>query len=264
MKLRTENLGWGINGKKIIDNLDLHIREGDCIGIVGPNGSGKSSLLRCIYRVNKPSSGTILLDEENIMRLSTREMAKRAASVLQESTDQFEFRVREVVMMGRNPHKGLLDRDTEQDKSLVSEALSRVGLADFADRFYSTLSGGEKQRTLIARALAQQAEFLMLDEPTNHLDIHYQLEIMELIRTLDVTSLVVMHDLNLAAQYCNGVYVMNGGKIHTFGPPEEVLTAEMIRKVYRVNASVNRQPETGKLNISFYHFQSKGICSTSK
>lgn len=253
MGLNIENLTWGVNEHNIINDISLYIDDGEYIGIVGPNGSGKSSILRCIYRVNRPRAGNISLDNDDVWKLAAREMARRSAAVIQEASDQFEFKVKEIVMMGRNPHKGMLERDNEEDEVLVNESLDRVGMEGFEERFFSTLSGGEKQRTLIARALVQQAKFLILDEPTNHLDIHYQLEIMELVKNIGVTSLVVMHDLNLAALYCDRIYVMKNGRMYTNGTPEQVLTSELIKDVYRVNASVTTQPETDKLHISFYH-----------
>ncbi|PIE59974.1 MAG: hypothetical protein CSA32_01125 [Desulfobulbus propionicus] len=252
MRLHIENLSWGVDGKKIVDNVNLEINNGEFVGIVGPNGSGKSSLLKCIYRVNRPLSGTIFLNDRNIWNMSAKELAKKAASVIQETSEQFELKVKEVVMMGRNPHKGIFDRDNKEDHILVNRALEEVGLIDFRERFFHTLSGGEKQRTLIARALAQQAKILMLDEPTNHLDIHYQLEIMELVKKIKITSLVVMHDLNLAAMYCDRIYVMNKGKIDSCGRPEEILTEELINKVYRVNVTIQRQEKTGSMHLSFY------------
>ncbi|PIE42870.1 MAG: hypothetical protein CSA50_08020 [Gammaproteobacteria bacterium] len=253
MGLKIENLSWGADAKRIVDGVSLEIADGEFVGIVGPNGSGKSSLLRCIYRVNHPLSGRIFFNGRNIWEMTAKELARETASVIQETSEQFELSIKEVVMMGRNPHKGLLDKDNKEDEALVSWALEQVGLLDFKERLFHTLSGGEKQRTLIARALAQQAQFIMLDEPTNHLDIHYQLEIMELVKRIKVTSLVVMHDLNLAAMYCDRIYVMNHGKIHIFGPPEEILTEELINEVYRVNVDFGRQKRTGKLHLSFSH-----------
>ncbi len=258
MGLQIENLTWGVAEQNIIDSISLHIANGELIGIVGPNGSGKSSILRCIYRVNRPRAGIISLDNDDVWKLTTRQMAKRSAAVIQEATDQFDFKVKEIVLMGRNPHKGMLERDNEKDEALVNESLDRVGMGDLKDRFFSTLSGGEKQRTFIARALAQQAQFLILDEPTNHLDIHYQLEIMELVKNIGVTCLMVMHDLNLAAAYCDRIYVMKDGQVYTSGTPDQVLNSELIREVYRVHSNVSIQPETGKLHISFYHMDDSG------
>ncbi len=251
MGLRVENISWSVDGKKIVDDVSLEINDNEFVGIVGPNGSGKSSLLRCIYRVNRPLAGTIFLNNKNIWKMNPKDLAKEAASVIQETSEQFELSVKEVVAMGRNPHKGFLDKDNPEDDTLVTAALEQVGLLNFKERFFHTLSGGEKQRTLIARALAQQAQFLMLDEPTNHLDIHYQLEIMELVKKIGITSLVVMHDLNLAAMYCDRVYVMNDGKIHIHGTPEKIFTEELINKVYRVNVTIGKQEQTGKLHLSF-------------
>ena len=171
MRVKVDHVCWSVDGKKILHDAELNIRLGSFVGLVGPNGSGKSSLLRCIYRVLKPDSGDITLNEESVWRLTAREAARRTAVVLQEYPTEFEFTVEEIVSMGRNPHKGMFDKDTQEDQSIIEDALDQVDMTDFASRTFRTLSGGEKQRVMIARTLAQQAKFLILDEPTNHLDI---------------------------------------------------------------------------------------------
>ena len=181
MKLRVQALSWAIQGQHIVRKVDLSVGKGEFIGIIGPNGSGKSSLLRCIARVNRPHSGAILLDKDEVWKLKNRQLARRVAAVSQEMPGELDFTAREIVAMGRYPHKRVLERDNDTDARLVDEALERVGMLSRAERRFSSLSGGEKQRTLIARAIAQKTEFLILDEHTNHLDIYYQLEIMESI-----------------------------------------------------------------------------------
>lgn len=251
MKLAVTSLRWGVGAGDIVRGVDLNVERGEFVGVIGPNGSGKSSLLRCAYRVNKPRFGSILLDGEEVWKLRAREFARRAAAVPQEMPGQFDFTVREIAAMGRYPHKKALQRDDAHDFALVDRALEYVGMLDRAGRSFASLSGGEKQRALIARAIAQEADFLILDEPTNHLDIYYQLEIMDLLRSLGVTSLVVMHDLNLAAQYCDRVYVMKDGNVFASGAPAAVLTPELIRAVYRVEAGVAPDPATKRPRISF-------------
>lgn len=252
MKLQTEKVSWSVEAKKIVDEITLAVASGEFVGLLGPNGSGKSSLLRTIYRLLKPDAGLITLDGADVWQLSAREVARQMAVVMQERTGDFDFSVHEIVMMGRNPHKGMFDRDTRHDFQLVDEALARVDMTDFAWRSFLTLSGGEKQRVLIARALVQQAQFLVLDEPTNHLDIHYQLEILELVKNLGVTTIAALHELNLAAFYCDRLYVLKAGKLVATGTPEAVLRPGLIREVYGVWSEVVTHPLTGKLNITFF------------
>ncbi|NEO33283.1 MAG: ABC transporter ATP-binding protein [Symploca sp. SIO3C6] len=252
MKLRVEQVSWGVDGSQIVREVNLEVGEGEFVGLLGPNGSGKSSLLRCIYRVLAPDAGLITLNGKDVWKLSTREMAQRTAVVLQETPTEFDFTVEEMVWMGRAPHKKMFDRETAQDRQIVKEALRRVGLDAFAQRNFLSLSGGEKQRVLVARALAQQARFLVLDEPTNHLDIRYQLEILELVKELGITSIAALHDLNLAAAYCHRLYVLHKGEIVAAGTPELVLCPKLIRTIYGVNAEVQIHPLTGKLHIIFF------------
>jgi len=250
--LEAKGVSWSVDERQILASLDLDVRPGEFAGLIGPNGSGKSTFLRTIYRVLKPDAGLITLDGDDVWKLSTRVAARRTAAVLQESLGDFDFSAEEMIFMGRTPHKGALDRETAEDQRVVSDALLRVGLAGFADRAYSTLSGGEKQRVLVARALAQQARFMVLDEPTNHLDIRYQLEIMELVKGLGVTTLAALHDLNLASTYCDRIFAIDAGRVVTSGTPEEVLTPELLRRVFGVGASVQTNPLTNRPLLTFF------------
>ena len=252
MTLQVKQVGWSVAAIKIIDDITLQVDPGEFVGIIGPNGSGKSTLLRTIYRAIKPDAGLIMLDGDDVRELSARQAALRTAAVMQEQASEFDFNVYEVVLMGRNPHKSLFDRDTHRDFEIVDQALEQVSMADFAERNFYTLSGGEKQRVLIARALAQQAKFLLMDEPTNHLDIRYQIEILELVKSLKVTTLAALHDLNLAALYCDRLYVLEDGKIAGAGTPDEILTTELIQTVYGVTAEVAPHPTTGHLHIAYF------------
>ena len=252
MRVKVDHICWSVDGREILHDVDLDIGLGSFVGLVGPNGSGKSTLLRCIYRVLRPDSGEITLDEENVWRLAAREAARRTAVVLQEYPTEFEFTVEEIVSMGRNPHKGMFDSDTPDDQSIIEDALDKVGMTDFASRSFRTLSGGEKQRVMIARTLAQQAKFLILDEPTNHLDIRYQLETMDLVKSLGITTLAALHDLNIATSYCDEIFMMNTGTIVASGPPEVVLNPELVHEVFGVGATVDKHPLTGKPRINFY------------
>lgn len=237
--------------KEILREIDVHVERREMVGLLGPNGSGKSTLLKSIYRALKPNAGFISLNDEDIYRLSSRETAKRMAVVRQESPVEFEFTVREMVMMGRYPHKSFLQSDSEQDEEMIQQALHDVGMRDVAERSYMTLSGGEKQRVLIARAIVQQARFLVLDEPTNHLDIHYQLMIMDIVKALNVTVFAALHDLNVAAAYCDRLYVIESGQVVAAGTPAEVLTPGFIRDVFKVNCEVSIHPTAGRPVIVF-------------
>ena len=251
MKLEVDGASWSVEAQQIVDTIHLHAQPGEFIGLIGPNGSGKSSLLRLIYRIYPPDAGMICLDERDIWTMSTKEVARCAAVVAQERATAFDFTADEIVMMGRTPHKGLFDGDTAEDDMIVQDALARVGMLSFARRDFHTLSGGEKQRVLIARALAQRAQVLVLDEPTNHLDIRYQFEILELVRSLGVTTIAALHDLNLAAAYCDRLYLLQAGRIVRHGQPPEVLTPMQIETVYGVHAEVEIHPLTKRLHIVF-------------
>jgi len=251
MQLAVEQVSWSVSSAQIVRAVSLQCAPGSFVGLIGPNGSGKSSLLRCIYRVLQPDAGQIALDGAEVWGLSARQAAQRIGVVLQEHSGEFEFSVREMVLMGRSPHKALFDRDSAADLQIVDAALAHVGMSDFAARSFLTLSGGEKQRVLVARALAQQTRFLVLDEPTNHLDIHYQLEVLDLVRGLGVTAIAALHDLNLAALYCDQLYVLKGGAVVASGPPEQVLTPALIQSVYGVRAEVATHPATGRLHVVF-------------
>jgi iron complex transport system ATP-binding protein len=245
MSLRLDGLAVDIAGRRIVTGIDLTVADHEFAGLVGPNGSGKSTILKAIYRVHRPAAGRILLDGQDVLSLRPKQAARRIAVVAQESTSEFDFTVREMVMIGRTPHKASFDRDTEADRSIVDQAIERVGCAHLAHRRFNTLSGGEKQLILIARALAQQADHLILDEPTNHLDIHHQVEILELVAGLGVTVFAALHDLSLAALFCRTIYVLREGQMVTGGPPAEVLTAETIRAAYGADVLVIEHPDTG-------------------
>ncbi|GAA2958070.1 ABC transporter ATP-binding protein [Streptomyces enissocaesilis] len=243
--LTAEDLSYGTGGRHLVDGVTLTAADGETVGLVGPNGSGKTTLLRCVYGTLRPTHGRVLLDGDDLHTMSARARARRIATVPQDGRADFELTVREVVAMGRSPHKRFWEQDTETDADLVRTALARVGVADLAERGFPSLSGGERQRTLMARALVQQPALVVLDEPTNHLDIRYQLEILSLVRDLGTTNLLALHDLNLAAYYCDRIYVLDGGRVVASGPPQEVLTAGLLRTVYGVSAEVSTHPTTG-------------------
>lgn len=246
MTLSLEGVEVSLAGAVVVRDVDLVLAEGEIVGLVGPNGSGKSTLLRSMYRALRPSAGLISLDGTPLDRLSARETARRIAVVPQEQLGDFEFTVAQVVAMGRTPHKGPLDRDTDEDRAICTEALERVGLLGSEERLYATLSGGEKQRALIARSLAQRCRIHLLDEPTNHLDIRYQLEILELVRSLGHTTVAAIHDLNLAAAFCDRILVVSAGTIVADGEPAKVLTPELIADIFGVRARSAPHPDTDR------------------
>ena len=251
MDIRVENLQAVLGGTQILRGVELQVGQRELVGVIGPNGSGKSTLLKCIYRVLKPTGGAVWLDGRALSEYSYKASARRVAVVAQHNYYNFDFSVQDVVMMGRAPHKRALDRDNAQDRQMAARALETVGMADFARRSFATLSGGEQQRVILARALAQDTPCLILDEPTNHLDIKFQLQLMDIVKRLDRTVIAAIHDLNIAAMYCDRLYAVREGRVVASGRPEEVLTTDFIRAVYEVEAQVLRDREGG-LRI-FYH-----------
>lgn len=251
MQIRTEDLKAVLNGNPILKGVSLQAGEKQLIGVIGPNGSGKSTLLKCIYRVLQPTGGAVFLDGKPLSEYSFRESALKIAVVAQHNYYNFDFSVRDVVLMGRSPHKKTLERDNAQDFRIVEEALTKVGMLHFAERSFSTLSGGEQQRVILARALAQQTPCLILDEPTNHLDIKYQLQLMDLVRGLDRTVITAVHDLNIAAMYCDWLYAVKDGRVLGQGTPQTLLTPEFIRQVYEVEAEVSTD-RNGMLRVLYY------------
>lgn len=250
MNIQTDNIQVSFGPKTILQDISLSIRDKEFVGIIGPNGSGKSTFLKCLYRVLQPNNGKIFFDGTEMSSLSHRDTALKMAVVAQHSTVNFDFSVLEMVLMGRSPYKGLLDRDQIDDYEIARHALAQVGLSDFESRSFNTLSGGEQQRVILARALAQRTECLVLDEPTNHLDIKYQLELMTIVKRLDATVVSAIHDLNLAAIYCDRLIALKDGSVVCTGTPHEVLTEETIRHIYGVSATVQTLPN-GRLNIIY-------------
>jgi iron complex transport system ATP-binding protein len=245
MSLELRDLSVDIAGRRIVSDITLHVADGQFAGLLGPNGSGKSTILKAIYRVNQPAAGSVLVNGADLHQMRPRMAARRVAVVAQENLMDFGFTVREMVMIGRTPHKGPFDRDDEDDRAVVDDAMERTGCADFSSRSFQTLSGGEKQRVLIARALAQGADHLILDEPTNHLDIRYQISVLELVASLGVTVLAALHDLNLAALFCDTVHVLADGNLIAAGTPADVITPEIVRAAYGADVLIIDHPDTG-------------------
>ena len=250
MNLSTENIRLSYGAQEILKGVSINGNTGEFIGIIGPNGSGKSTLLKCIYRILKPHAGQVFLDGEELSGISIRNSAKKMAVVAQHNYYNFDFSVMEVVLMGRAPHKKTMERDNAKDFQIAQKALETVEMEGFANRSFSTLSGGEQQRVILARALAQQTPCLILDEPTNHLDITHQIQLMKIVKNLKVTVISAVHGLNIAAMFCDRLYVLQDGEIVGQGTPQEVLTAEFIKKIYRVETEIVYD-SAGQLHVLF-------------
>lgn len=248
MRLDIDEVTIEAAGARLVDGVRLAADSGAFVGLVGPNGSGKSTLLRSVYRALRPAGGVVRLNGDDLHAMEPRAAARVLAALPQESSAEFDFTVAEVVAMGRLPHR---DRTAAADREICDRAMERTGVAHLAGRGFLSLSGGEKQRVLIARALAQQPRVLVLDEPTNHLDISHQLEILSLVRDSGLTVLAALHDLNLAAAHCDVLHVIAGGRIVASGPPHDVLGPELLAEVFGVRAHPVRHPETGTVQLLF-------------
>ncbi|MET9443384.1 ABC transporter ATP-binding protein [Streptomyces sp. NPDC006610] len=232
-------------GRALVDRLHLDVPAGRVVGLVGPNGSGKSTALRCVYRALRPTSGAVLLDGADLTSLKLRDSARSIAALTQESHTELDFTVEEVVALGRAPHARGNHPLTARERELCRRAMDRLDVAHLADRSVLTLSGGERQRVLVARALVQEPRVLVLDEPTNHLDVRHQVELLSFLHGSGLTVLTALHDLNLAAQVCGRVAVLSSGRLVACGAPAEILTPELVRKVFGVDATVVPHPRTG-------------------
>ncbi len=245
MSISVQHLSIDVGRRRIVSDVCLDVPSGAFVGLLGPNGSGKSTILKTIYRINRPAAGAVLVDGTSIHDLSPREAARRIAVVSQETSVEFDIRVEEMVMLARFAHKGRFERNTDDDYDIVREALRTVGCGHLIGRSFQELSGGEKQLVLVARALAQQADHILLDEPTNHLDVRHQSEVLDIVAGRGVTVLAALHDLGVAALYCDQMYLLANGSIQHSGTPAEVITAENVKTVYRTDVLIVPHPETG-------------------
>jgi iron complex transport system ATP-binding protein len=251
LTIATHDASWLAAGRAIVDSVSMTAETGTTLGLLGPNGSGKSSLLRLICGLRRPASGVVTFDDSDIATLGRGAIARRAAFVEQQATTEAAVTVLDVVRLGRTPHRGALSPWSASDDAAVEAALSHVGLTERRRQLWRTLSGGERQRAHIARALAQSPSELLLDEPTNHLDIQHQLQILSLVRRLPVTTIVALHDLNLAAMFCDSIVLLKEGRVAAAGTPEEVLTESSISDVFGVRAHVERSRRHGRLHVQF-------------
>lgn len=251
MSISIDKVTYAAGSTLIVNGVTITVETGKVLGLLGPNGSGKSSLLRLICRLRRVHSGVIRVDEDDISELSRASLAQRVALVEQQSSTDTQLTVRDVVQLGRTPHRGRLFSWAAEDDAAVNDALERVDMQGRENQLWQTLSGGERQRVHIARALAQRPSELLLDEPTNHLDIQHQLEILSLVSKLGMTCIIAMHDLNLAAMFCDSLAVLQKGEVVAGGTTEEVLTKELIGRVFGVRAHIERSSVHGRYNIQY-------------
>ncbi|WP_158892866.1 ABC transporter ATP-binding protein [Amycolatopsis anabasis] len=245
MDLRLDRVSVVVNGSTLVRELSLEVPGGRIVGLIGPNGSGKSTALRCVYRALEPSGGTVWVGGTDLATIGLRESARSVAALTQEGGAEFDFTVEEIVALGRAPHLRGNQALSAWERALCRSAMTQLDVLHLADRGVLSLSGGERQRVLVARALVQEPRVLVLDEPTNHLDVRHQLELLSLLRDSGLTVLVVLHDLNLAAAVCDRLGVLHRGSLVAAGTPAEVLTAELVRDVFGVAATVVTHPLTG-------------------
>lgn len=246
MKLKIQGLDFRYNSKLVLKDITLEVGEEEILTLLGPNGSGKTTLLRCIMRILNPDKGYILINGRQISKIKRRELAKRMACVPQSEPDNFPTTVFDAILIGRRPY--LNWNPSIKDFKIVSEVLHLLELEEFVLRDLNELSGGEKQKVLIARAIVQEPEIMLLDEPTSNLDLRHQLEVLEIIKYLvkkrTISVIMAMHDLNLASKYSDKLVMLKNGKIFSTGTPKQVITPENIKSVYGVEATVYNQSQT--------------------
>ena len=260
--IRVEGVSTRYGTTRVLNDIHLEIEKGDFVGIVGPNGSGKTTLLNNLGRLVPYQAGTIRLHDRDLLQYRNKEAAQMMSAVTQNHPEDIEFRVWDVVMMGRTPHWHFFAKETESDRKIAAEAIQLAGIEHLKDRKVSELSGGERQRVFIAQAIAQEPSVMLLDEPTSHLDIRYQISIMDSLDRLNreqaVTIIAVLHDLNLAAQYCHKMIMLKDGMIIVAGTPQEVLRVDLIEDVYQCKVAVTEHPLTGTPYVVLY---SRAQCS---
>ncbi len=251
MKIEVKKLNFAINNNFILKNININIKKGEFVGIIGPNGSGKSTLLKNIYNLLTPTSGEILIDNTPISTFSSKELAQNISTLAQHSNSDFDFSVIDIVLMGRYAHSSIFSSTSKKDLNLARSSLEKVGLLHLENRSFLSLSGGEQQRVMIARAITGENDFFILDEPTNHLDINYQLEIMDILKSLNITIFSAIHDMNIASTYCDRLILINKGEVVSVGVPTEVLTEDNFSNIFGVTTYLSTNPYTKKLSIHY-------------
>lgn len=250
MFLSVRDLQGGYGQRRVIRGISSEVKTGDFLGIIGPNGSGKTTLLRLLSAALRPSAGSVLFEGRNVHRIHPKELSRRVAFVPQDTAIHFAFSVLEIVLLGRIPHLGRFEHEKKSDYGIAENCLGITDTSALKDKMINELSSGERQRVLIAKALAQQPALLFLDEPTAHLDIGHKIQVMDLLRRLNrrdgLTIIMVLHDLNLAAEYCNRIMLLDNGTVSAQGEPEDVVTYRNIERVYKTVVIERKNPITGK------------------
>lgn len=251
--ISARDLTYEVEAGKLLDRVDLRADRGQLVGLIGPNGAGKSTLLRAISGILRHQEGTISLDGTDLNAISAKEVAARLALVPQIAPYTHGFTALELVLMGRYPHLGRFQIEGAEDDHIARDSMRLTEIEQFAERTLDTLSGGERQRVFVSRALAQQPRVLLLDEPTSNLDVFHQMKVLDLVRQLvddGLTAVAAIHDLHMAARYCDRLVLLSGGRVLAEGPPEDVLSPEIIESAFGVKSAVYRDPVTGSLAIS--------------
>ena len=249
----AEGLSYSVEAQTLLDSVHLHAEQGRFVGLIGPNGAGKSTLLRALSGMLRHQHGAVLLEGTDLRTMSSRDVAASMALVSQIAPYTHGFTSFELVLMGRYPHLGRFQIEGREDNRVARDAMRQTDTERFADRTLDTLSGGERQRIFVSRALAQQPRILLLDEPTSNLDVFHQLKVLDLVRQLvddGLTAVAAIHDLHMAARYCDRLVLLSEGRVLAEGPPEEVLTPEAIKSAFGVRCAIYRDPVTGSLAIS--------------
>lgn len=251
--IRVQDVSFSWNGPLIIEKVGIAARKGEFLGLIGPNGAGKTTLLRLMAGLIEPTSGSIYLEGRRLRDMARREVARVVAMVQQKPAAEFAFSVEEVVGMGRHPHRGRFDLESDHDRELIQEAMALTATSDLADRRITEISGGEQQRVVLARALAQEAKLLLLDEPTSNLDPLHQFQVLQVLRGQVRRGLAVvasLHDLGLASRFCDRLVLLKHGGILAQGSPEQVLLPENLREAFRIIARVTTDRDTGGMNVT--------------
>lgn len=246
--LSTQNLSVGYHGKAIVNDVSLTLPEGKMVALLGPNGCGKSTLLKAIARILPPLAGQVYWQGQDLHALPSRHLATQLALLPQTQPIPEGVLVKELVAYGRSPYTGFWGRLNNKDHKIVQDVMAEVGINEMADKLVSELSGGQRQRVWLAMTLAQNTPYLLLDEPTTYMDLNHQVELMKLLRKRNndgKTVVVVLHDINQAARYCDHLIIMKEGHIVTQGTPEQVLTKELLHAVFSVNAQIHQDPISG-------------------
>ncbi len=248
MRVEADGLGWDADGQVILSDVTTVLEPGTFTAVVGPNGSGKTTLLHLVAGLRRPARGLVRLDGVPVHALSARRRARQVALLEQHPDTTLEVTVRQVVALGRIPHVGRWPGARDPGAGLVEEAMRRVEVHHLADRSWASLSGGERQRTHLARALAQEPGLLLLDEPTNHLDLRHQIALLSSVSRLGLTTLAVLHDLDLAAAFCPRILVLSQGRLVAAGPTQGVLDGHLVEEVFGVRAAVTH---TDRLRVAW-------------